>query len=289
MSSFSFTNVGNCLAAVYDDNSVSIVSSSLQTLAHWNVPAHVSASLAVFDVNGDGSNDVLVGTDKGVYAYTTTGALIENFPLKTLDLGSVSGSPIVLKKKTDGTPVICFGSTNGHVYAYGTDGKVLSGFPLQTGGIVSSLTATSQYLIGASVDSSVYIWNVNGMFDLSGRSWSNYYGDAYHTNYMESPAPGVQKSDELLPKAMAYNWPNPVYENLTHIRYYVGKQATVTVRIYTMAGESVATLTGTGAAHTDNEIDWDVSAVQSGIYFAQIEADGNGEKSSTIIKIAVVK
>jgi hypothetical protein len=288
MSSFG-SDDGFHLAALFTGNGIIIFSSTLSNLASWTVPANVNASLALYDVNGDGRIDIVVGTDKGVYAYNTTGALIEHFPLKVLDGGSVVGSPIVVRKKTDGTAVICFGSTAGQVYAYGTDGTLLPGFPLQTGGMLSSLTAASQYLIGASADSSVYAWNMNGVFDLAATSWSNYLGNAYHTNFIEKPVSGIQKSDELMPKAMAYNWPNPVYDKTTHIRYYLGKQATVTVKIFTLAGESVATLHGSGNAHSDNEIEWDVSGIQSGVYFAQLEAASNGETSSTIIKIAVVK
>jgi hypothetical protein len=195
----------------------------------------------------------------------------------------------VLKAKSDGKPVVVFGSTNGQVYAYGVDGKMIPGFPLQTGGMTSSLTVAANYLIASSSDSSVYIWNVGDLFDLSAQSWSNYLADAAHTNFIPAPAAGVQKSDELMPAKMAYNWPNPVYDKTTHIRYYLGQAANVTVKIFTMAGESVTTLHGSGTAHTDNEIDWDVSNIQSGIYLAQIEADANGQKSSTIIKIAVVK
>ncbi len=295
MSSFKVQDQGTQLAALYSNNTVTIYSSSpinspsLQTLGSWTVPANVNASLALSDVNRDGRVDILVGTDKGVYAYNATGALIENFPLKTLDGGGVSGSPIVAGSVISKKNVVCFGSTKGHIYAYDTDGKLVAGFPLQTGGIVSSLTMSSHYLIGASSDSSVYVWNTDGLLGLPTYPWTNYLGDAYHTNYFASDVSGVQKSDELLPKALAYNWPNPTYEKITHIRYYVGKQASVTIKIFTMAGELVSTLNGSGTAHTDNEVIWDVSGVQSGIYFAQLEATSDGETSSTIIKIAVVK
>jgi hypothetical protein len=289
MSSFAFADSTIAVAALFNDNSVVIYSGSLTMLGSWTVPAHVNASLAIANVNADNRVDIVIGADDGVYAYNTTGALIENFPVRTLDGGAVTGSPIILKKQADNQAVIFFGSTNGQIYAYGSDGKMLAGYPLQTGGIVSSLTASSQYLVAASSDSSIYVWTIGGVFDLAHSTWTNYLATTDHLNFSAGIAGGVDKSDELMPTAMAYNWPNPVYNKTTHIRYYLGKQATVTVKIFTMAGASVATLHGNGSAHTDNEIDWDVSSVQSGIYFAQIEANAGGEKSSTIIKIAVVK
>ncbi len=288
MASFVTATSELSLAALFNDNTVGVYSPSLVTLRTWTVPARVNASLALYDVNGDGAMDIIIGTDRGVYAYNATGALIENFPLKTLDGGTVSGSPIVLRMASVATPVIFFGSTNGQVYGYKLDGTLITGFPLQTGGIVSSLTSAGNFLIGASTDSSIYCWDVHESLALGNR-WNNYLGDAFHGNVGPYSGTGIQRSDELMPKSLAYNWPNPTYENLTHIRYYLGKQATVTVKIFTMAGELVTTLNGRGDAHTDNEIDWDVSQVQSGVYFARIEADAHGETSSTIIKIAVVK
>ena len=39
----------------------------------------------------------------------------------------------------------------------------------------------------------------------------------------------------------------------------------------------------------DNEVDWDVSGVESGVYFAQVEADGQSGSGNAVITIAVVK
>jgi hypothetical protein len=63
----------------------------------------------------------------------------------------------------------------------------------------------------------------------------------------------------------------------------------VRVKIYDLAGDLAGDLTGTGQAGVDNEIAWDVSGVQSGIYFARIEANGASASGGTTVKIAVVK
>jgi hypothetical protein len=39
----------------------------------------------------------------------------------------------------------------------------------------------------------------------------------------------------------------------------------------------------------DNEVEWDVSNIQSGVYLAQIESDSGKSSSSVVIKIAVIK
>jgi hypothetical protein len=92
-----------------------------------------------------------------------------------------------------------------------------------------------------------------------------------------------------LPKDKFYNWPNPVYGKTTNIRYYLGSAASsIKIKIMDLSGELVTTLTGTVNAGLDNEVVWDVSNVQSGIYVGVIEMEGGcGETAS--IKIAVVK
>jgi len=57
-----------------------------------------------------------------------------------------------------------------------------------------------------------------------------------------------------------------------------------------MAGDLAAELSGNGIGGVDNEIIWDVTNIQSGVYFARVEAKGSsGQSSFKIIKIAVIK
>ena len=56
-----------------------------------------------------------------------------------------------------------------------------------------------------------------------------------------------------------------------------------------MAGELVDHFSGPGVGNIDNEVQWNVSKAQSGVYFAQIRANASGEQKSVVIKIAVVK
>ena len=56
-----------------------------------------------------------------------------------------------------------------------------------------------------------------------------------------------------------------------------------------MAGDLVSEINTRGTGGMDNEVIWDVSSVQSGIYFAHIEAQGGGEHGNAIVKIAVIK
>ena len=69
----------------------------------------------------------------------------------------------------------------------------------------------------------------------------------------------------------------------------MASDATVVIKVFDLAGELVAELSGPGQAGIDNEVTWDVSGVQSGVYLAHIDARGTGGSGSAVIKIAVVK
>ena len=64
-----------------------------------------------------------------------------------------------------------------------------------------------------------------------------------------------------------------------------------------MAGDIAASVSGgtlflneaSGQGGLDNEVDWDVSSIQSGVYFAHIGADGTNGSGHAVIKIAVIK
>jgi hypothetical protein len=88
---------------------------------------------------------------------------------------------------------------------------------------------------------------------------------------------------------MVYNWPNPNIDNFTFIRYFLTDEADVTIKIFDMAGDLVDEFTGTGNSGTANELKWDLVDVQSGVYFARVEAQNSQKSEVRIIKIAVIK
>ena len=99
-----------------------------------------------------------------------------------------------------------------------------------------------------------------------------------------------QIQQEYFPEMRAYNWPNPVYGSSTFIRYYVKYNSNVNIKIFDLAGTLVDEINTYGIGGNDNEIEWNVTNVQSGVYFARIEANGDfGNSGSKVIKIAVIK
>ena len=161
-----FTGIST--VALFDDNTFSVFdAATLTDGVEYHVNANVTGSFAIADVNGDGQEDILIGTDNGLYAYNWNGVPLENFPLKALDGGKIAGSPIVVGLIGSSSVGIIFGSSNGQIYGYDGTGKTLNGFPLQTGGVVSSVAFAGNLLAAASTDSSIYVWRVNNILDSS--------------------------------------------------------------------------------------------------------------------------
>ncbi len=92
------------------------------------------------------------------------------------------------------------------------------------------------------------------------------------------------------PKRKVYNYPNPVYNGSTAIRYYVSENSKINIKIFDLAGDFVAELNDNVQGGFESETTWNVNNIQSGIYLARVEAVGeSGKTESNIIKIAVVK
>jgi hypothetical protein len=147
-------------------------------------------------------------------------------------------------------------------------------------------------LAAASGDGSISAWitgHYSGSPDPRLYPWPQYGRDARHSGLDLTPLPFVAPTSAFFPPDRVYNWPNPVYSGKTFFRYFVRDNASVNVKVFDLAGDLVATLSGQGTGGIDNEIPWDVSHIQSGIYFARVEASSGGTSAVKIVKVAVVK
>ena len=158
-------------------------------------------------------------------------------------------NPIVADMDGDGTADIVAVTGDGVVAAVDRNGKMVRGFPLAAGvgnqsvaafGIPGGKNRTCRRFIRRR--------NRECLDHGSGRRswahpWPQYQKDARHSGFDGSTlTPGAPVTQEFFPANRAYNWPNPVYDGITHIRYYVKENATVRVKIFDFAGDLVADL-----------------------------------------------
>jgi hypothetical protein len=249
----------------------------------------------VCDVNKDGHQEIIFCADDKVFAVNQYGVLIDNFPFKASGVTKISSGCSVADLNGDGINEVIFGTGDGRVYAYSVNGKILDGFPVLCGKEVRSTPAiikTGGYfgIIVYSLDGYLYGWKTSYLYDSTRILWRNFLKDTNHRNSLFTSS-NIIASGPCLPSDKVYNWPNPVYgKSTTNIRYFLnGTASSVQVKIMDLSGELVTSLTGTAYSGYDNEVPWDVSNVQSGIYIAVLQLQNGSCNETASIKIAVVK
>ncbi len=86
---------------------------------------------------------------------------------------------------------------------------------------------------------------------------------------------GVKKSDSSIPNnfALSQNYPNP-FNPSTEIKYSIPKSGIVTLKVYNLLGQEVATLVNQEQKSGNYVVNFDASKLASGVYMYRIEANG---------------
>ena len=257
------------------------------------------SSLAAADIDGDGEKDVIALAGDGLIALNRTGASLAGFPIVAPNRSRVVGDPLIGDMNGDGATeiVVCFSS--GDVAAYDKQGRLLSGYPVQLSsggetGLAFFQTAAGNIGIAgltkpASGVCALQALELTKSYRSEYIAWSQYLRDARHSNYDATAGGTTPPSNEFLPLSRVCNWPNPVYGTTTQIRYYTPEDASISIKIFDLAGMLVAEFQLRSKGGLDGEVPWDVSRIQSGVYLARIEATGSSRSEVAIIKIAIVK
>jgi hypothetical protein len=253
----------------------------------------VANSPILADINSNGMQEIIFSDNDKVFALNSNGVLMDNFPADFNE--NVTSGVSVADINNDNIYDLIFVTSSGDLYAYGINGAVVSGFPLKIGPNTTSTPALVNLndTLGIAVfsgDGFLYGFKTNLAYNANKVLWKNFLKDRYLSNNNFLTGNNPVSVTGKLPADKVYNWPNPVYDNTTFIRYYInGNASNVNIKILDLSGELVTTLPGTAFSNADNEVKWDVSNVQSGVYYGVIEGSIDGSSETQIIKIAVVK
>jgi hypothetical protein len=250
-------------------------------------------SFSMADLKNDGRNYILFTNGDKLEALNLQGASADNFPfIDPLGIG-FTGTPLAADFEGDDKAEIIAYTKDGRIFAIdGGTGKVVSGFPLSTGVALATVPVLFNYqghasLAAIDINNNFYVWKIGG---VEGKLfWSEENGNNSNSSFISS-AVSDNRINEFFPSNRAYNYPNPVYDDQTFIRYYVSEDSKINIKVFDLAGDFVAELNDDAAGGFDNETAWNVSDIQSGVYFARIEATTtSGKTESNIIKIAIIK
>lgn len=257
------------------------------------VEANSITSFSLADLKKDGDNYIIHNGEQNLNAFNLSGVTATNFPIQDEFDATFTSSPLAVDLNNDDAADIISFTTNGKIIAVdGITGKMIDGFPISSGGKVATtptiFTENGRTAIGIITENNQFMsWNIS-QYDGK-KFWTEENGNASNTSSV-----GAASSSEVIadffPQSKAYNWPNPVYDGVTNIRYFVSEDSKAEVTIFDLAGDLVAKLSGIGIGGFDNEVVWNVNNIQSGVYFAHLEVTSNSGKTDTkIIKIAVIK
>ena len=248
---------------------------------------------SVADLFADGNNYIVIANRNRIDAYNFEGALAEGFSFTDTKGKQFKGTPLIADFNNDGDIEIIAATSDGRIAAYTPKTKkILNGFPLTSGADIFAApqiisNANSSEIILVNDDNYLFNWNYNSQ---PGKIlWNGKFGNDLNTSFVEIPEV-TNSTSEFFPENKVYNWPNPVYEGETNIRYYVSEDSKIEIKIFDLAGDLVADISNDATGGMDNETKWNVTDIQSGVYFARVQATGvSGKSQFKLIKIAVIK
>ncbi len=251
---------------------------------------------ALGDVDGDGFMEIVVTAGGQVWSFDHNRSLSDYLPAPFFKRDVSLSPPVLGDIDGDGHIDIITTTSNGDVEAYHYNGTLMDGFPLSTGGS----TAIPPALLDLDSDGDIemaavsekgflFVWDLPGRYHSDSVPWGSHLHDVAHTGMNSQSLQSVPTSGHWMPTQLVYNYPNPTEGNFTTIRYRLEQPALVDIQIFDLTGELVDALMGPGEGQADNEAIWDLTHVESGVYFCQVRARGaQGEKVVTF-KIAVIK
>lgn len=249
------------------------------------------------DIDGNGTADILFNTKNQICIKNQNGTSVVNFPVQpVLTNGEeLIGTPLVVDLSGDGNVIVISATNKGQFIAYDKKGQLAEGFPFAAGGNFSSTPVIMQidddpaFELAAVSDSGyTSVWEIPGTGSKSKIIWGSSNFNNSNNAIFQFNSKIQPLGNGLIPKARFFNYPNPNKGDYTTIRYYLNEESHVTIRIFDTAGYKVDEFTGPGMANTENEINWRVSNISSGVYICQLEAISENYSERKIIKIMVV-
>lgn len=254
---------------------------------------------AFADINRDGRMDfVFVNKETGeLVARNLNGALLSYFPIQPPEGTSFIGTPLIATTETNGTNLFITtqDSVNMNIRGYDAQGNSIQGFPLFVGSVSNQINQPihpaiyQQTLYAVSHLGKLKAWKLD---DIDEILWGSRYGNGSYnkvTGHLNSSAPQNPSENQLvLIKEETYNWPNPA-KDFTNLRYQTNSSGTVDVKVITASGTVVFEKQYQASGGVPEERRIATDNWSSGLYFAMVTANVNGETARKMIKIVIIK
>jgi outer membrane protein assembly factor BamB len=259
----------------------------------YNLGSAIRTSPVPSNLDADPDLEIVVVTLAGqLYVLNPDGSNCDNFPVP-LGFGVVS-SPAISDIDNDGSPDMTFGDMYFHLHAVNMSGDELPNFPITLSGAMFSSpmvadidgdndldiiigTSTSLAVIDYKAESRANnFWN---MFRGNPQRTAN-YASGFYSDVEQPPADAGQ----LMPLefSLSPNYPNP-FNPSTTLSFSLNQPASVTLTIWNVLGQKVATVLDARQDAGWHRIRFDASSLGSGVYFARLQVQNRTQIQKMVL------
>jgi M6 family metalloprotease-like protein len=265
------------------------------------------------DVNQDGYLETVLAAKNFLYAFNRTGTLVTNYPFaqeSTFTVTEVAGnwlisyenpfifnsSPVVGDLDADGILDFAIGSPRyGVLLLNGRNGRQLQYSPLSTGSSVSATPLIADIdrdgkteLAVGSDDGVFHVWKLPG--DPASLVWGSFLKDPSHTGfYSDAELPEMPPAPNVIADKF-YVYPNPA-EKFATARFTLGSvtNAGARIKILDVSGLPLLEMTAPAYPAADNEKQFSVQNLPSGIYIVRLDVLADEGKVVKFYKLGIVR
>ena len=238
--------------------------------------------IAGIDLDLDANCDLLAVDSSGIlYAFNSDLILMPGFPHSSLVMPPVLAQDLM-------------GTDSPEIVARSVDMEFLYIFDAQ-GNIIHKITMGDDQLIGlgeydgkSSIFTSSIVYQFDAWSDKKGNTWSFYHGDAGRSRTINLDYNFNPLSNNMLTRS--YSYPNPIRDQMGTLRVETVSAKSINVMVYDLAGYFIRSFTASQNEEGNQVTEWvwDVAELESGVYFAHVEASNNENIETSIIKVAVI-
>ena len=248
------------------------------------------------DVDGDRLDEIVAFTFRSdikefiptyrMTALNSNGTVLDGFPVH----GNVIPNPVLIANLEGDIRPELMVVESGDIAIYSPEGQSLTRLGLHADPSELFLLHTADGRVGLANGDRIHWFYPDP--DEQNPQWVTPQGRHSRSRYSLNDGTIKISQPAVLDKARVYNYPNPVTDGRTTIRFYTGQASRATIRIYTVDGFPVKRVELTDLATNDyNEWVWDVGDQPSGLYYAVVEVEraGSADRQTALVKIAVVR
>ena len=254
---------------------------------------------SIGDIDLDGSADyIFVNTHKNqLYALSSNGSLVENFPIEAPKGARFIGTPIILDIEADGQLDIIIPAISNYDYSlwgWSSIGEPIPGFPLYIGSSSNKQwvhiqpTIKEDILYALSPSGTLKAWSIDNTGNIV---WPTPLGEhlnhKIHSQIIPISPPQINNNQRLLKSDKTYLWPNPANES-THIRIEARENAKIKITIIDISGRIFHRQDAQIYQNEYKDIPIETVSWPSGVYVASINASSSSSTDYHLIKLAII-